>query len=74
MNSNSSACSGDNLLRFSSYKSPATEKSLSEGTEVGGALMYLLESFAKIGNQSLLVAHQFRECSPPWNSINASEK
>ena len=33
-----SACSGDNLLHFSSYESTETEKCFSEGTEVGGAL------------------------------------
>ena len=65
MKSNTSACSGDNLLRFSSYMSPAIEKSLSEGTEVGGALKYLLASFANTGNRNLLVAHQFKESSLP---------
>ena len=65
MNINTSACSGDNLLRFSSYMSPTIEKSLSEGTEVGGALKYLLASFANTGNRNLLVAHQFEESSPP---------
>ena len=41
MNRRLSACSGDNRLRFSSYMSPADEKSLSDGTDVGGADMYL---------------------------------
>ena len=71
MNKSISAFSGASLLRFSSYILPAPENSLSDGTDVGGALRYFRAILARYGNRFILLAHHTSEVSLP-NGTSAS--
>ena len=53
--------------------SPAPEKSLSEGTDVGGAERYLWANFASGRKRGLFSSHQVNEF-PLWNVINGSAR
>ena len=53
-----SKCSGVSRLLFLLKISPATEKTLSDGTLVAGIHKYLLESLYNVGNFSLFCFHQ----------------
>ena len=73
MKSKVSAFSGASLFCLSSYIIPAPEKSLSNGTEVGGAERYRLANLASSGYRTLLFVHQVSE-EPLWKVISGSLK